>query len=73
MKVLKKNGHFAHVLNQGWLPKVGVYADGPVEMLCVLKGYAAAFWCHDSSLMHSCWQLPKLMTLMFIRMLISNS
>ena len=43
MKVLKKNGHFAHVLNQGWLPKVGVYADGPVEMLCVLKGYAVAF------------------------------
>ena len=46
MKVLKKNGHFAHVLNQGWLPKVGVYADGPLEMLCVLKGYAAAVSCH---------------------------
>ena len=37
--VLKKSGHYAHVMNQGWVSKVGVYADTPVELLCILKGY----------------------------------
>lgn len=38
MKVLKKSGYFAHVLNQGWAPKVGVYADTPTELLCAFRG-----------------------------------
>lgn len=38
LKVLKKSGYFSHVLNGGWVPKVGVYADTPLELLCVLRG-----------------------------------
>lgn len=38
LKVLKKSGYFSHVLNGGWAWKVGVYADTPLELLCVLRG-----------------------------------
>ncbi|KAL3143625.1 hypothetical protein ABBQ38_002422 [Trebouxia sp. C0009 RCD-2024] len=38
LKVLKKDGCFQHIMNQGWLPKVGKYADTPVEAFFILKG-----------------------------------
>ena len=47
MKVLKKNGYFQHIMNQGWLPTVGKYADTPVEALFILKGYDTALENHE--------------------------
>lgn len=38
LKVLKKSGYFSHVINGGWLWKVGVYLDTPFELLYVLRG-----------------------------------
>lgn len=39
MKVLKKTGHFAHVMNQGWQHRVGAYLDTPVELSYAAFGY----------------------------------
>ncbi|KAL3132632.1 hypothetical protein ABBQ32_009157 [Trebouxia sp. C0010 RCD-2024] len=42
IKVLKKNGHFHHITNLGWLPNVDKDHGTPVGLLCIWKGYATA-------------------------------